>query len=145
MNCYIKVPLSLKNVFIKGCLPSKIVFHQKLSSIRVVLQQKEINVNKKISYMRLIQIVIITNIMPQENVFFPKKNNLSKVYSNENKFLPLQIGSESIDHQVFPVKKIMFMLLSYTKNDAKRTRQHARIHRRLSSTKGCLPPGVVFH
>ena len=28
---------------------------------------------------------------------------------------------------------------------AKRTRQHARINQRLSSTKGCLPPKVIFH
>ena len=32
-----------------------------------------------------------------------------------------------------------------TKNAAKRSRQHVRIHRKLSSTKGCIPPKVVFH
>ena len=31
------------------------------------------------------------------------------------------------------------------KDAAEQTRQHARIHRRLSSTNGCLPPMVVFH
>ena len=33
----------------------------------------------------------------------------------------------------------------YLENAAKRSRQHARIQRRLFSTEGCLPPQVVFH
>ena len=33
----------------------------------------------------------------------------------------------------------------YQKNATKRCRQHARIHRRLSSTEGHLPPKVVLH
>ena len=32
-----------------------------------------------------------------------------------------------------------------TKNALKRTRQHARIHWRSSSTQGRLPPNVIFH